>query len=204
MIEGLGRTLSSGPRPSLEMTWTVKRRDRPATEAAVQNRIPRQYIDRNRASRILACVRAYNARHRAPGEHIGPVSRCGIEVLVALLFKFGASTGLRYPALETLAIAAGVSRSSAAVAIRALEACGVLVVHRRRQCVNGRWVACTNAYTFGNGTAASRGPGTSESRNRTERPKQISKGVADQLHELGRRLAEVFKEGLGREGVASI
>ena len=45
-------------------------------------------LDRNAKARIAAYAKAWNARHRQPGQHKGPITRAFLEVLEALLWGF--------------------------------------------------------------------------------------------------------------------
>src|SRR5512132_3232037 len=84
-------------------------------------------LDRNAKARIMMYVRAYNARTREEGQHIGPVTRAFTDVLRALLYSFHNSRdGRCFPSYERIAEAANCARSTVYEAIRALERAGVL------------------------------------------------------------------------------
>jgi hypothetical protein len=84
-------------------------------------------LDRNAKARIAAYARAWSRLHRQDGQHTGPITRAAQDVLRALLWAFhNARTGCCFPSYERIAEAAGCSRSTVALALRALEFAGVL------------------------------------------------------------------------------
>lgn len=84
-------------------------------------------LDRNAKARIMAAAKGYNGRHKAKGQHRGPLTRTTLEVLHTLLWKFHNSrAGDCFPSYETIAEKAECSRDSVRVAIRALEAAELL------------------------------------------------------------------------------
>ncbi|HEX2185311.1 MAG TPA: ABC transporter substrate-binding protein, partial [Chloroflexota bacterium] len=123
-------------------------------------------IDRNERARLLFHAEALDRRTRLPGQHGGCLKRTGLAVLRALLFQFanvlagargpgeelaigapgpnGNVTGRCDPSFDALARVAGVARATVAVALRRLEAAGILD-RIRRQRGTVRW---TNAYVF--------------------------------------------------------
>jgi DNA-binding MarR family transcriptional regulator len=102
-------------------------------------------IDRNERARLLFQAEALDRRTHRPGQHGGCLKHTGLRVLRALLFHFAnAVTGRCDPGYDALARAAGVARSTVAVALARLEAAG-LIVRTRRQAGMTRW---TNAYAF--------------------------------------------------------
>jgi hypothetical protein len=119
-------------------------------------------LDRNAKARIIFYAKAWNARHRQPGQHRGPLTRACIEVLEAMLWGFHNSrSGLCFPSYEAIAEKAGCCRDTVYEAIRALEAADVLTWVNRivRQQVReldlfGQWttrqrvVRTSNAYLF--------------------------------------------------------
>ena len=119
-------------------------------------------LDRNAKVRIMFYVRAWNATHRQPGQHRGPITRAYIEVLEAMLWGFHNSrSGLCFPSYEAIAKKAVCCRDTVYEAIRALEAADVLTWVNRivRQQVReldlfGQWttrqrvVRTSNAYLF--------------------------------------------------------
>ena len=89
-------------------------------------------MDRNAKARVLAYANAWNAQHRQPGQHWGPLTRAGLAVLQTLLWTFHNSRdGRCFPSYERIATAARCARSTVAKAIKALEAAGVLGVENR-------------------------------------------------------------------------
>jgi hypothetical protein len=122
-------------------------------------------IDRAAKLAIQARAKAYNAANKRPGQHIGPLTRAYLDVLRALLWKFhNALTGRCFPSYEAIAEAANVSRATAADAIVALEAAGVLTwvnrLVRHRVPATGVLVLrrLSNGYRFLAGKAESRNP----------------------------------------------
>ena len=89
-------------------------------------------LDRNAKVRIMAFAKAYNARHRQPGQHRGPLTRATLEVLAALLWGFhNSKSGDCFPSYETIAAKAECCRDTVYQAIKALELAGILSwVHR--------------------------------------------------------------------------
>jgi Helix-turn-helix domain len=141
-------------------------------------------LDRNAKARIQAYAEAWNARHKQPRQHKGPITRAFLEVLEALLWGFHNSrTGCCFPSYEAIAAKAECARSTVAEALKALEWAGVLTWQNRitRICVRerdlfGHWasrwrvIRTSNAYVFRDPKAAeqaeTRGFG-SKSENRT-------------------------------------
>jgi hypothetical protein len=134
---------------------------------------PRVPLDRNAKARVMAFAKAWNARHRQPGQHRGPLTRATVEVLEALLWGFhNAHTGACFPSYEAIAAKAECCRDTVYEAIRALELAGVLTwVNRivrervRERDLFGYWgtrwrvLRTSNAYTF-------RDPGAAMAENR--------------------------------------
>src|SRR5688572_32007163 len=84
-------------------------------------------IDRNARARLLFQAEALDRRTHQPGQHGGCLKRTGLAVLRALLFTFAnVVTGRCDPGYDTLARAAGVARSTVAVALGRLEKAGIL------------------------------------------------------------------------------
>jgi hypothetical protein len=129
----------------------------------------------------MAYAKAWNARHRQPGQHRGPLTRATTEVLEALLWGFhNAHTGACFPSYEAIAAKAECCRDTVYEAIRALELAGVLTwVNRivrervRERDLFGRWssrwriLRTSNAYTFRDPSAvmAENRPVSSKSEN---------------------------------------
>jgi DNA-binding transcriptional ArsR family regulator len=102
-------------------------------------------IDRNARARLLFHAEALDRRTHLPGQHGGCLKRTGLAVLRALLFHFAnVITGRCDPCYDTLARAAGVARSTVAVALRRLEAAGLLTRIRRQVGL----IRHSNAYVF--------------------------------------------------------
>ncbi len=105
--------------------------------------VPR--LDRNARARLLFHAEALDRRTRRPGQHGGVLKRTGLAVLRALLFHFANVVTARCdPGYDTLARASGCARSTVAVALRRLEAAGLLE-RVRRQVGMRRF---SNAYIF--------------------------------------------------------
>lgn len=114
---------------------------------------PAAPLDREAKIRIMHSAKAYNARRRQPGQHIGPLTRTFLEVLRALLWGFhNGQTGKCFPSYDAIAAKAGCSRDTVCQAIKALEAANVLAwVHRlSRVRFQGlpRLIRTSNAYLF--------------------------------------------------------
>jgi hypothetical protein len=123
---------------------------------------PAQPMDRNLKVRITVYARAYNARHKQPGQHIGPITRTFQEVLKALLWGFhNAASGRCFPSYEAIAAKAGCARSSVYEAIQVLGEARILSwVNRlaiiRDKCIDAagktvwhpRIIRTSNAYVF--------------------------------------------------------
>ena len=118
-------------------------------------------IDRNARARAMHHAEALDRRTRLPGQHGGVLKRAGLAVLKALLFQFAdVATGRCDPGYDRIAEVAGVARSTVAVALRRLEAAGLL--ERVRRQVGA--VRYSNAYRFVlAGDARSGRPGPSDS-----------------------------------------
>ena len=102
-------------------------------------------IDRNARARLMFHAEALDRRTHRPGQHGGMLKRSGLQVLRTLLFSFAnVITGRCDPSYNTLARVAGVARSTVALALKRLEAAGLLE-RVRRQIGLRRF---TNAYVF--------------------------------------------------------
>jgi hypothetical protein len=138
-------------------------------------------LDRNAKARIAAYARAWTARHKASGQHKGPITRAFLDVLTALLWGFHNSrSGVCFPSYERIAEKAGCARSTVAEALKVLEWAGVLTwQHRitrvRERCrdlwgrAGWQWrvVRLSNAYVFRDpADQQHRGVPASESGNR--------------------------------------
>jgi hypothetical protein len=119
-------------------------------------------LDGNAKARIMAYARAYNAKHRAAGQHWGPLTRTCMQVLEALLWGFhNSKSGRCFPSYETIAERARCNRDSVYEAIKALEAADVLTWLNRITRIRvrepdllgqliARWqiIRTSNAYVF--------------------------------------------------------
>jgi hypothetical protein len=119
-------------------------------------------LDRNAKARVLAFARGYSARHRQPGQHIGPITRTFLGVLDALLWGFHNSRdGRCFPSYEAIAAKADCCRDTVCEALKVLELAGVLTwqhrivkVQVRARDLFGHWFShwrvlrTSNAYTF--------------------------------------------------------
>ena len=106
-------------------------------------------MDNNAKVRLVAYAHGWNALHRRPGQHNGPLTKSVLDVLEALLWGFcHGKAGRCFPSYRAIAAKARVGRSSVAAAITALERAGVLTwSHRLRR--QGTLVRRTsNAYRF--------------------------------------------------------
>ena len=143
-------------------------------------------MDRNAKVRIMVLARA-KLRRDAPGRHYGSVTAKAYAVLEALLWGFhNARTGLCFPSYETIASRAGCARSTVALAIKSLEAAGVLTWCNRLRRMKAlgpagwRWrvLRTSNGYRFTDlpaTTATSRVP---RDRSKSDLPS----GTTNQVH----------------------
>lgn len=130
-------------------------------------------IDRNARARLMVHAEALDRCTRLPGQHGGVLKRTGLAVLRALLFGFAnVATGRCDPSFDTLARAAGVARSTVAVALGRLEAAGLLE-RVRRQVGMTRF---SNAYRFpaAEVVLSSSETGKSECRPQTRHQKKLN------------------------------
>jgi Helix-turn-helix domain len=88
-------------------------------------------LDRNSKCRLLAAARSLSRRQRSQ-HHDGPtLTRAALDVLAALAWHHNSGTGFCFPSYSRLSQAAGCSRSTVALALRALEWSGLLTwMHR--------------------------------------------------------------------------
>jgi hypothetical protein len=138
-------------------------------------------LDGNAKARIKVYVQGYNARHRQPGQHHGPITRAFMDVFEALLWGFHNSRdGRCFPSYEAIAEKAKCGRTTVYEAIKALEAADVLswvnriVREQVRECdLFGKWgtfwriVRTSNAYVFRDPLPCAEGRGASKSGNPT-------------------------------------
>jgi hypothetical protein len=119
-------------------------------------------LDRNAKARIIFYARAWNAKHKEPGQHRGPLTRAFMEVLEALLWGFHNSRdGRCFPSYESIAAKAECCRDTVYEAIKALEAADVLTWVNRitrirvreldlfgQMATRWRTIRTSNAYLF--------------------------------------------------------
>lgn len=80
-------------------------------------------VDRNLRARSFAYFRAYNAKHRTRGQHIGPLTRACRDVLRALLWLTDRRKAVSYLAI---AAEAGCTPKTVWKALKRLRASGLL------------------------------------------------------------------------------
>jgi hypothetical protein len=128
---------------------------------------------------VAAYAKGWNALHRRPGQHRGPLTRATTEVLEALLWGFhNAATGACFPSYEAIAAKAECCRDTVCEAIKALELAGVLAwVNRivrervREPDLFGQWtwrwrvIRTSNAYTFRDPKPGASAPVSSKAEN---------------------------------------
>lgn len=141
---------------------------------------PRRPLDREAKLRIKTCARAKLERTQA-GKAYGVITAKALAVLDALLWGFhNSKSGQCNPSYETIAKKAGCARSTVAMAIKALEAAGVLTwvnrITRARSHARdlfGHWVTrwrvirTSNAYLFHDPKMTGSRGVSSKSENRT-------------------------------------
>jgi hypothetical protein len=143
-------------------------------------------MDRNAVARLLFAAEAYDRGTHQPGAHGGALKRTGLAVLRAIANRFhNRVTGRCDPSLAAIARAAGVARSTAALALGRLRSAGFLDWTRRGVTVSRRicgaeagllFAQVSNAYRLsevppqvpGPVQTALKGPRNSESECRTE------------------------------------
>jgi hypothetical protein len=165
-------------------------------------------LDRNAKARIVAYARAWDRRHRQPGQRGGALGRAALDVLGALLWVFhNARSGCCFPSYETIAAKSGCARSTVAEAIKALEFAGVLtwqnrITRIRERCRDlfgrddWRWrvIRTSNAYVFQDPKEAVSAGFRSKSDQRTGTPNQ----------EIPRYLRLVLRERIGAQSIAEM
>ena len=153
-------------------------------------------IDRNERARLLFQAEALDRRTHQPGQNGGCLKRTGLAVLKALLFGFAnAVTGRCDPGYDALARAAGVARSTVAVALARLEATGLIVRTRRQVGV----IRLTNAYVFKASETAWSGSRPQTTTKPAEQPKTAKTGP---VGERVRALLAVLERREHRLGLA--
>ena len=132
-------------------------------------------LDRNARARLIYFAEALDRRTHQPGQHGGCLKHAGLRVLRVLLFTFaGVTSGRCDPSYAALARAAGVARSTVAVALARLEEAGLVrrIARWRAVGVNGGLVVLqlSNAYLFPMADAAQRPPETGSRTQSTTHP----------------------------------
>jgi DNA-binding MarR family transcriptional regulator len=177
-------------------------------------------MDRNAVVRLLFSAEAYDrASHRA-GLHGGALKRTGLAVLRAIANRFhNRVTGRCDPSLGAIARAAGVARSTAALALARLRAAGFLEWTRRGVTVSRRvrgvesssmFTQVTNAYRLAASPPALPDSGAhpilrslnSESEGRSETRFQDSKRASGGSQASAVRDALELEAALARLGAA--
>ena len=169
---------------------------------------PRVPLDRNAKARVMAFAKAWNARHRQPGQHRGPLTRATVEVLEALLWGFHNSrSGGCVPSYEAIAAKAECHRSTVAEALAVLEWAGVLTWQNRitravvrQRDLFGRWthrrtvIRTSNAYVFRDPQPQLAGVPAAKSEN----------PAGTQNQEIPRYLRPVVRQRIGAQTTADI
>jgi hypothetical protein len=165
--------------------------------------------DKNARARIEAYIRAWNARHKRPGQHIGPVTQAGLRVLKALLWHFlNWKNGRCFPSAEAIGEVAQCHRDTVFEALRALEATGALEwshwIDRRGHGSARKVVRRSNCYRFRDIGRQSENPPRPDSRihlsSVPERPRTHSRGGSGEnlaLEAALGRLREAREAALG-------
>ncbi len=121
----------------------------------------RNVIDRNQRAKIIWIAEQIEANTKPKGRQNGAVSRAGLILLRALLFRFTGKDGRCFPSYSALERATGLCRATVALCLSRLERCGLLHIIRRlerREVVDelGRayvgTVQASNAYVFDTGS----------------------------------------------------
>ena len=177
-------------------------------------------LDRNAKARIMAYAKAWDRRHRQPGQRGGALGRAALDVLGALLWAFhNARSGCCFPSYERIAERAGCARSTVAEALRALEWAGVLTWQNRivripercrdlfgREGWRWRVIRTSNAYMFRDLQAVNSWPVPSKSDQRMGTPdqedsKKLQAPAIDPNSPLERALARFAAVLAAKEGI---
>jgi hypothetical protein len=106
-------------------------------------------MDNNAKVRLVAYAHGWNALHRRPGQHNGPLTKSMLDVLEALLWGFcHGKAGRCFPSYRAIAAKARVGRSTVATAIKVLERAGVLTWSHRLRRERHQVRRTSNAYQF--------------------------------------------------------
>lgn len=141
-------------------------------------------LDRNAKARIMFYAASYNARHKQPGQHRGPITRAFMEVLEALLWGFHNSKGgACFPSYEAIAARARCNRDTVYEAIKALEFANIITwvnritrIQTRTRDLFGKWaygwriVRTSNAYLFRDPLPCAEGRPPSRFSSKSENP----------------------------------
>lgn len=106
-------------------------------------------MDTNAKVRLVAYAHGWNALHRRPGQHNGPLTKSALDVLEALLWGFcHGKAGRCFPTYRAIAAKARVGRSTVAAAIKVLEQAGVLTWSHRLRREGDQVRRTSNGYRF--------------------------------------------------------
>jgi hypothetical protein len=106
-------------------------------------------LDRNAKARIEVYLKGYNALHRRPGQHRGPITHAFERVFKALLWGFhNCRNGACFPSYEKIAEKAECCLDTVCEAIKALEAANILTWVHRLVRDGVRVLRTSNAYVF--------------------------------------------------------
>jgi hypothetical protein len=145
---------------------------------------PGMPLDRNAKVRIKVYVQGYNARHKQPRQHWGPITRAFTDVLDALLWGFhNGKDGRCFPSYESIAARAKCNRDTVYEAIKALEFANVLTwvnritrIQTRTRDLFGKWaygwrvIRTSNAYAFRDPLPCHEGRSTLRFSSKSENP----------------------------------
>jgi len=126
----------------------------PATVPCIYiGQAPSTPLSHKEKKQIEADAHAYNARHREPGQHQGPLTAATLRVLHVLLWTFhNTEHGYCWPSLRKIAAAARCCKDTAHEAVKALRAAGFLRWwHQfKRKVIRGlaAFYRTSNAYSF--------------------------------------------------------
>lgn len=176
-------------------------------------------MDRNAVARLLFSAEAYDRGTHLARTHGGALKRTGLAVLRALANRFhNRATGRCDPSLAAIARAAGVARSTAALALTRLRAAGFLdwtrrgvtVSRRVRGMESGMFAQVSNAYRLAAAPPAI--PGVvklavglvlnSKSESRAGTRFQVKKRVWEDSKQMGQRDSCGLEAALARLGAA--
>jgi hypothetical protein len=96
----------------------------------------------------MEAARRLERRTHQSGQHGGALRRTGIIVLWMLLYRGPSRHGVCDPSIGQLAAWSGCARSTVQLALKRIEAAGIMGHVRRGLTVAGRWCQWTSAYLF--------------------------------------------------------